>query len=302
MSEKESVIFGRHSERADGAMGRGNLPEGWRASEDYPSLTENGVERARELARTQFTEMIDKADEGSIVFIGGSSEEERTKDTAAVIGETLGDHYEDSDDVVVVTRSCVEELRGQARQQGERKVIDDVQAIIDENPGRKVVVTYPLYLKELSLRPHQRKKETGEHTEYMKELLEQTDYDEERAAREWFDNEGEIRRDEKVLRVPSPQETAETHVQGINRVREFTRRFAGDRSVHVGVVAHGWQLDALAVYLANRGEVNREAFEEVTGGRAMEQPEAGSLEIREDRATFRFRGEDYDVPKELIDE
>lgn len=298
MSENEGTIFSRHTARSDGTMGLGGGEGG---SEQYPSLTEQGVERAQELARTEFTKMIEEADPSTVMFLGGASEEVRTKQTGDVIGNSLAEHFRDREDIAVITRADIEQLRIRTKEAEGGRVLPELQRLLDENQGKKVVVTYPLAIKQFGLRPHHREKETGAHTPYIQALLARTGRDENKAVLEWFRNKGKIEKEGKVLEVPSPQQTAEAHVEGINRLRTFTTRFAKDRPVLVGLVGHGWQLDALAVYLANKGRANVTGFKKLFGGKALKQPEAGTVTVSQQGATFSYRGKDYDVPPTLLE-
>lgn len=295
-NKKEEFIFSRHSKRADTKMGYGEPEKGDKVSERYPSLTEQGVELAYELGQKEFAEMVEKAEKRTVIFIGGASEEEgeRTKATAEIIGDSLAKQFQDRDDVEVMTKKQIDKLRHKG------KMLQEVQKIIQDNPDKKFVLTYPFFLKELSLRPHHRAKKTGEHTPYMQELLKQTNYQETEAAREWFRNQGKIDKEGEILKVPSPQQTAEAQLGGINRLRDFVRRFIKDRPLVVGVVGHGWQLDALAVYLANQGKVSYKAFMDLFNGEIMEQPETGKLVVQEKGVTFQYRGKNYNVPKKLL--
>ena len=295
LNKKEEFIFSRHSKRADTQMGYGKPEKGDKVSDQYPSLTEQGVELAQKLARKEFSEMVERAKNGAIIFISGSSEEERTKAPIEIIGDTLAEQFQDRDEVKVITKKQIDKLRH------EGNVLRKIQGIIHENPDKKFILTYPLFLKELSLRPHHREKQTGEHTPYMKELLKRTNYQEAEAAREWFRNKGKIDKDGEILEVPSPQESAETQLHGIKRLRDFAQRFIKDRPLVVGIVGHGFQLDALAVYLANQGKVNYKAFMDLFEGEIMKQPEAAKLTIQGETATFQYRGRNYDVSQELFD-
>ena len=298
----EQIGFARHSKRADGSLGYG-ASEHERPSEKYPSLTIEGEEKARELAKGDFAEMLENSAKDAILFIGGSSEEDRTKATAEIIGDELAKKYRDDETVVILSKSDIENIRENVKDKS--SVLQEIQKLIDSNKDKKLVFTFPLFLKEFSLRPHHREKETGEHTPYMKELLETTadadgQYQELEAAKEWFRNEGKIEKDGETLQVPSPQKTAENHIVGINRLKKFAKKFAGDREINIGFVGHGWQLDALAVYLANEGKVNSESFEKLFGSEIMEQPESGRVEISENKATFFYRGRKYKTPDELL--
>lgn len=291
----ESAIFSRHTQRADGSIGY-SPEEAEKISERYPSITKEGERKAREMASQKFIGMVDTMDKNGILFIGGSSEEERTKATAEVIGDELSNQYQENESVNVYTKQDIDNLREQAKEDG-GKVLDKIKRAITDHPDQKLIFTYPFFLKEFSLRPHHRDKKTGEHTAYMKELLRQVGNDEQKAVLEWFRNEGKIVSEGEELKVPSPQETAETHLSGIKRLREFAKRFTGQRTISIGFVGHGWQLDALAVYLANNGKVNAEAFEKLFGSEEIKQPESGKIVLKEDKIVFSYRGKEYQVPE-----
>lgn len=288
----KGVAFSRHSERSDPGMGRVEEEK----VEDFGGLSKQGAEKAREIAHQEYREMIDTAKQGTIVFIGGASEERRTKTTAKLIGKELSEIYKDSNDVLVYTKG---------EKEAKRLTLAKVKQIIEGNPEKKIVFDFPFYLREFSLRPHHRDKKTGKHTPYMDTLIKQKkgEQDEGReAAREWFRNKGRIEtEDGTVLEAPSPQQTAETHIKGIERLRSFASQFTGNRPLEIGIVGHGWQLDALAVYLANKGEVTSEAFEELFEGKIMEQPETGKVTITEDKASLQYRGNSYEVPQALLE-
>jgi len=295
----EQIIFSRHTERADGAMGYG-LESDKKPSEKYPSVTNEGERKAREIARSDFKDLIEHSAEDSILFIGGASEEQRTKATAEIIGDELANEYQESEQVVVFTKDKIDELHGRAKKE-KISILKIVKSFIENNPDKKIVFTFPFYLKEFSLRPHHRKKETGEHTDYILEILKKTGRDENAAALEWFKNNGRIETaDGRVLEVPSPQQTAETQMAGINRLKEFAEKFSQGRQVNIGVVGHGWQLDALAVYLANKGKVNEEAFKNFFGNQIIKQPETGTVSINGDAAKFNYRDKEFEMPKNLV--
>ena len=300
VERSESTIFSRHTNRADGSMGYG-LESNQSPSEKYPSLTAEGEERAREIARSNFRDLVESSVDGSILFIGGASEEQRTKETAEIIGDELERVYPENGEVMVFTKEKIDELRARAKHD-KGSIIDMIESFCRDNADKKIVFTFPLFLKEFSIRPHHREKETGKHTEYISEILKKTGLDENAAALEWFENKGKIEtEDGQVLEVPSPQQTAETHIAGINRLREFANKFAQDRPVNIGMVGHGWQLDALALYLANEGKVDAESFEKIFGSQVIQQPEVGSVKIQEDSALFEYRGEEYKVPRDILE-
>ncbi|MBU0707566.1 hypothetical protein KKG41_04305 [Patescibacteria group bacterium] len=294
----ENTIFSRHTERADGSMGY-SPEEADKISEQYPSLTKEGENRAREMANHEFGEMVDTMDENGIFFIGGSSEEERTKATADVIGDELSNKYKNKDETVVFTRQDIDTMRKQVKEKGS-KILDNIRETIREHSDQKLVFTYPLFLKEFGLRPHHRDKQTGGHTAYMQEMLKQVENNEHKAVLEWFKNEGKISVGDEELTVPSPLETAETHLRGIERLKKFAEKFSEQRSITIGFVGHGWQLDALAVYLANNGEVSAEAFEKLFKSEEIKQPESGKIIVKGEKVSFIYRGNEYQIPEEIL--
>jgi len=296
---REKTIFSRHTQRADKNMGY-SLENEKNISSQYTSITKEGVRKAREMANSEFGEIVDNMDKNGILFIGGASEEIRTKETAEVIGDQLSKKYQDEKGIDIFTKENINNLREQAKEE-KNKFINKIKKLIENHPDQKLVFTYPLFLKEFSLRPHHRDKKTGEHSDYIKTLLKKTGYDKEKALMEWFKNKGKISDENKEFKVPSPQKTAENHLLGIERLRSFAKKITNKRSIDIGLVGHAWQLDALAVYLANNGQVSAEAFKKYFKNKGIKQPEAGRISIEEDKAVFTYRGEEYPISQEIFD-
>lgn len=291
--ESENFIFSRHSERSDGPMGLS--PEDQiNVSERYPSITKEGEKKIKKMVDEDFVPMVENMEDDGIFFINGSSEEQRTKDTLEVAGNEIFEKYEDDEDVIVFTKEEIDNWRQEAKN-NKGKVLDKIKQVISDNKNKKIIFSYPIFLKEFSLRPHARDKETGKHTSYMKELLKIVDYDETKGSLEWFKNEGKIKIDGEILEYPSPQKIAEKHIDGINRLKDFYKDISQERPISVGFVAHGWQLDALAVYLANNGKVDADFYEKEFLAEPMQQPETGRVVINDGQAKFIYRGREYEV-------
>lgn len=286
----EKFFFSRHTDRADDPKtGKQDKPE----SEEYKGITEPGVERAQEQTK-EIIKMIDKSSGDAVVFIGGSSEEPRTKSTVDVYGNTLDQHYQDDQNVMVVSQKSIESLR---EQDPKFKLSTYTQNLITANPDKKIVISHSLYLKQLSLRPHFRDAKTGQRSEYSDELY-QAGHDNEEETTKVLMKASESEASETPPPT-TPQQLAEQHLEGISRLRKFTRRFAGDREVTVGLVGHGWNLDALSSYLADKGKAGSAGYQK-TGDKMMEPSEIGRVTIEEDEARFTYRGETYRIPPELL--
>jgi len=286
---KEINIFGRHGPRSDGMGGTGRDLEGEKTSEVYPFLTEKGVEKVRETAEKYYREVIEKMDSDGVLFLGGSSEEPRTKSTVEIIGASLKELYKDREDVLVLD---LEDMTNLFQGGGFLEKISRINSLINDNPGKKIVIDFPLFIKELSLRPAFRKMGTGERTEYTDKLLEEENFDPQRAVLRWLSGEGKLGNLDSI----NPQLAAEKGKQGIDRLRKFARAIAGGRQINIGVVGHGWLLDVLAIFYANGGKVNREAFKKLFDDKSMDQAEAGYVEIDDgEKLVLHYKGEEFET-------
>lgn len=285
----EKFFFSRHTERADDPKtGKQTEPE----SAKYKGITERGVERAEKQAQ-QLIEMIDEAPRDGIVFVGGASEEARTKSTAHVFGDTLEQHYQGNPDVIVVSEASIAEQQQQDKNFSLRSYVEH---LIADNADKKIIMTHPLFLQQLSLRPYFRDATTGEQTAYTKALYEAGGGEEEQATQVLMS--GTQNTDEATPGV-TPQQLAENHIKAMTRLRTFTKRFAQGRETIVGLVGHAWNLDALAAYLANQGVSNSEAFQK-TGNKMIEPSEIGVITIDDATTHFTYRGQTYDVPPDIL--
>ena len=276
----EGFVFGRHTIRTtDARTGESVRSE----SERYPGISPEGVELAREKAK-EIQEIVDSAPKNAILFLGGSTEEERTKSTLEVYGDRLHELYAGSDSVEVMTRDEMDALRAHP----EAKTVETVQKFIETNPEKKLVITYPLFLKEFSLRPEFRDKKTGVNTAFSKYLFEKGKT--EAGATQVLHDQGG---------PTSAQEIALKHLEGVRRLRDFAAKYAGDRPVIIGFVGHAWILDSLASYLANDGQATAEAFDK-TGGKMMESSELAKVELKNGGATFTYRDKKYEIPSDLL--
>jgi hypothetical protein len=269
----EKIFFSRHSERIDSPQtGEQTKPE----SASYPGLTDYGVEKAREQTNV-LIDMIDQSSKDAVVFIGGSSEEKRTKSTSKIFGDTLTKHYKEQPDVVVISPT----------KSKSSKFLNFAKGIISGNPNKKVIINRPIFLKEFSLRPIFREPKTGKPTKLNKSLYDIGNHTEEGAI-------------ETLMKNPDlVQKLAERQIKGINRLKNFARNVIPDRELIIGFVSHGWILDALASYLANGGKAGPEGFK-ATGGKMIEESEIGKIIICDGNIKFNYRGTDYEISPNIL--
>jgi len=222
-------------------------------SSDFKGISEKGVELAGERAE-EILNYLEDSEKGTDLFTGAVSEIPRTKSTALAFGEKIKDIIleQDNKDVLVFMPKDLENIDGFTNKR------DYLVNQISANPEKKIIVDFPLFVKEFSFNGDFTTKE-GKLTPFSNELLERNGYDEEKALKDWLSNQGVI----EDLQGPSPKAIAEKQLQGIDRLREFAEKNIPDRPIIIGSVGHSWSLDVLALYLINSNEVNAEAFDKI---------------------------------------
>src|SRR3989344_503842 len=109
MEDAERYFTTRHAKPARDKSEKDHV------SIDYPDLTQHGVEQARERARQEISNLIDRSSGHSVIFIGATSDQPRTKQTAEIYGDELSSLGVDRNDLVVVTRRQIESIVGNSR-------------------------------------------------------------------------------------------------------------------------------------------------------------------------------------------
>lgn len=294
IGEIESGSFSRHS---TSARHKAEKP-GDELSEEYPSLTQGGVEKARETARRDLLDTIDKAPEKALLFIGGKSDQTRTGHTSEVYGEELKTLTQGRDDLFVLTKSDIEQMRqGIKETDPEGKVIDRIKATVSQHPEKKVVVTYPLWLKELSYAYDNRWTDAqGKKTDYFEQIVKKYAGSHAPAAGDWIANQGRLELpDGRVLQGPKPEKVAKEYLHGLARLQAFAHKVVPDRPVIVHGVGHQWDLDAVACYLA-KGRVDKAAYDEVCGGRVIDESEMVSdiAVTSSGKTSVWYRGQEFE--------
>lgn len=222
-------------------------------SSKFVGISEKGVKLAKERAQEIFAN-LEKSESGTIMFIGGISELPRTKSTAMVYGQEIKNLIleQKRNDVIVLLPEDIKEIEGYTNKVN--FLIEQIKA----NRDKKIIVDFPLFIKEFSFKDRW-SDENGNLSKYAEKLLKRNENDEEKAMKDWFDNQGRI----DDLIGPNPKDIAEQQLAGIERLRKFAKKYILDRPLVIGAVGHSWNLDAVAVYLANNGEISREAFEKM---------------------------------------
>lgn len=288
-----SFAFSRHSERStkDGAVINAD-------AKGYPGITERGVQMLEEPS-AQLALAIEAGAPNAVVFIGGSSEEVRTRSSAERIGDNLAERYQDDPNTIVITRSQIKDIyKTQASEETDSKlaaidrmvgVIRHVKTIITDNPDKRIIITYPLHLKQLSMRPLLRDFQ-GNQTAYTKELESRNPKD---LDAQMLESMLDVHPDDYQAERPfSPEEIAKQHITGVARLQRMVERVAGERDTFIGVVGHGVWLDALPAELMRQGdETLEQAYRDKIHAKAIGQAEMGIVQFKNNAATITYKGE-----------
>jgi hypothetical protein len=304
LDDSDKIVEGSFSRHAN------SLRHGGEPSKEFPSITELGVDQAREAARTDLLERIDNAPAGTVLFIGGKSDQERTGHTGEVYGEELKSISEGRDDLLVITKAEIDAIVANIKASGEREsTIATVLNIANANPDKKVVIDYPLYIKQLGYAYNDRwtvkNEETGkvDKSPYFAEILKKHNNDHADSIHDWLQNDGVLTTaDGRTIQGPKPEDIAKQYLQGLTRLYTATKKSFPDRPVLVHAVGHQWDLDAVATYLA-KGRVTYEDWQEVMGRQEADKEDQviGESEIVTDitidpkngTSSVKYRGKEF---------
>jgi len=268
-------FFARHSLKPDKTS-----PE----SPEYKGISEKGVELARQKAG-EVLEVLEKAEPGTVMFIGGASEAIRTKSTARVFGKEVKEKVqkEGKEDILVLTEKDIID-----KEKGYSQIVEGVSDLINKNKDKKIMIDFPLMLKEFAMKPWMDEK--GNLSEYTQKLMAKNNNDSNACVKEWIATGGRM----EDLSGPDPEQIAKDHIKGIGRLTDFAQKHIENRPLIVGFVGHSWNIDALAVYLVNNGKVDAEGFQKV-GGEMIKDSEIGRIEIKDGEAALNYKGKKFPI-------
>ena len=246
-------------------------------SEQYKGLSRKGVELARSSARNILDD-IENSPDNTVVFLGGVSDEVRTRSTMQLYGEELKKALAGRNDYVVITREDVGAGEGLLRK---------IRAICDANPHKKIIVDAPVYLEELSLRKKGSLTKEGKPTPYLAKLLEMHGNNESEALRDYIRNNGEM----DGLKGPNPEFIARSYQVGVERLEKFARKVIGNRPLVTGIVGHSFETDMYLAYVAGGGKVDLPSFEKISSGQGMiKETEKATFKMGHEFTEIDYRG------------
>lgn len=258
-------------------------------SEEYKGISKKGVELARNSAKNILDD-IERTPKGAVIFLGGASDEIRTRSTAEVYGDELKRLLADKEDYMVITRGDITKGKGYSA------MAKQVKEMVDANPDKRIIVDIPMFMKEFSLKRKGWLTKEGKPAPYLTKLIERHKGNEYEAMKDWLTTQGK----EGELRGPAPEDIAKSYEKGINRLEKFAKRYIGDRPYVTGLVGHSFEADAYLTYLAGDGKVDLSTFEKVSSGKGMiKETEMASVRVTPEITTITYRGAEHHKRKGL---
>lgn len=257
--------------------------------ESSPGLSEQGIEMAKERAKT-IAELIENSQEGSVILYGGVTSEPRTRSTMEL--------YADETEKILKERGGTarfikkEDIKEQADQSGYLKTANEIASQINAVPEEKVVIELPLFLKEFSMDKYLYEEDGETVKPGWQKLLDKHGKNYTAAIEDWFS-------DAELSRVIDPEEMARGCMKAMQRLESFSKKFFPDRPIKIGFVGHSFLIDALLTYIANNGNISTDGFKEI-GGDVVKETELATIEF-DGNGGFHLRYRDKDFLSTLQD-
>ena len=266
--------------------------KGLEESREYPGLTMEGVRLARETSADKLKPMIDKLPEKAVMAIIGASDAIRTKSTAQIYGDELKKQYHGSENVIIKTKEEILPSKAQEDLPLDRRAIEELKKEIEQNPDKKFVLDFPLFIKEFSMKGRWVDKD-GNLSLYCQKLLGAVNNDDDQAVIKWVETDGEI----DGIKGPKPLEVARLYKQGFERLKKFVETQISDRPVFIGGVGHSWDLDVFIAYMTHN-KIDEKALKDIMGENAemIQETEEFYFNIEDGKIKGRYRDQDYEIP------
>ena len=255
--------------------------------ESSPGLSEQGVDMARERAKT-IVELIKNSEKGSVVFYGGVTNVPRTRSTMEFYtDETEKILNENNEDVSFIKK---EDIKEKADQLGYLETAKKIALKINKSPDQKVVIELPLFLKEFSMERYLCEEDGKTVKPEWQKLLDKHGNNYTEMIKEWFN-------DSEITKSINPEEMAKGCMDGMQRIADFSKRFFPNRPIKIGLVGHSFLIDVLLAYISNDRKISVEGFEKI-GGDVVKETELSTVEFdNEDGIHLKYRGKEFVLPK-----
>ena len=300
-----TFLFARHTKKQK-KPGEGSEISG----KFYEGITPEGEELVREKTRTAMLEVIENSEPGSVIVFAGKSDLIRTGSTSDVSVDELGKILADrNDEFVIMSKDDIDRAVEPAHE-SRRSMMSGIAAA---NPDKKVIMSYPLALKEFSLvqpdngpRANTPDWKTGgkdeKFTPYLTELMRRANNEEAEAVSLWIESGGKFTmEDGTVVEGPDPTGTAKDYTTALMRLNKVTGELFPGRPRVVEATTHSWDVDVFIAYATHNGKLDRDAFEEIAKGDQETDPSIISefefpvIKLGKSGGTIDYRGKRYQI-------
>lgn len=285
------------------------------SGEFYPGIMPEGEETVRERTRNEVKELVENSAPGSVIIYGGSSDYIRTKSSTRVSGNELKSMLADrSEEYLVMDEKDINSL---VNDHGTESTLAAVREAVANNPDKKVILVYPLYLEELSMDKKSvgrfagkgRWKSGGSDVEnlepYAAELMRRNNNEEFESVADWIES-GDTIVDQQgnELKGPKAEETAGRYIVALKRLENAAQRMFPGRPLVIEATGHSWDIDVFITYLA-KGKLDREGLEEISRGTGDQNTiisdfEFPVIKLEKDAAEVTYRGKTYPIQEGLL--
>jgi hypothetical protein len=285
-------------------------------SSEYPSgITPEGEDIVKQKTKESLLDTLEQADPGTILAMIGSSDSIRTKSTSRISGQELKELLaEKTDEYLVLDEN---DINGLVQNKQTESTIHKLQETVADNADKKIVINYPLALKQLSLiqgeatrvenKPEWKFDKKGEKLNpYTAELLKRNNNDDFNSVIDWIRNEGKIETaDGKVLEGPNPQEVVGEYITSLNRLQETCEKLFPGRPLIIQETGHSWDIDVFIAYLTHEGKLDEKAFVDIATtnnekGTIISEFESPIIKVSKDKASIVYRGKTWDFSPDLL--
>ncbi|MEI6498393.1 MAG: hypothetical protein WCO23_00310 [bacterium] len=232
------------------------------ASEEFKGISENGVELARQQAH-EWLGLLKNAPETSVLLLSPTSEQIRAKSSMRVMANEMKTIVSQDEELGI---SVITEEDFADPKLTYNEMIKTIISKLNEQPDKKFVISAPLFIRGFALGPDRWMDKKGKPTKYLIDVLARNNKNEQAGLEDWIKNEGHL----GDLEGPNPTQVAEEHIDGIQKLANFAGKYVPERPLIIGAIGHSWNLDALAIYLANNRKVDMEGLSKVGGSMIKE--------------------------------
>lgn len=297
MHENFTVVVMHHATDATHA-----IPTDSR-SERYSEITQSGVELAKARIKP-LIELVNKSAQNAVVFVAGTSDALVAQSSVDLYGDILKDELGKGQRNVVITFRDLKVLFPTLEpirtvqdlfQNGYKykDVIQRLSEIVKQYSDKRVIIGFPLFMKELSMQKIGWVDSEGNFNKIANYLESKSPNNWYEQMVYWLENEHDGITD--GIPGPKPIDIANGYITAVNRLNQFAHKHilgSNQRPLVIGLVAHNWDIDLYLTKMAT-GKVDVSSFKKVAQGSVIGDSECALVQIEPDNTAVFYRGRSF---------